>query len=98
MKTQLFISSKIRHAALILILLATLATSTTASAQDGGLDPTFGTGGVVITDLGDTSDLGLDVVLQPDGKIITTGLGQPDESNPYNRTPVITRYNSNGSL
>lgn len=98
MKTKFFVPSKMRHAALILILIGTLATNTSASAQDGGLDPTFGTGGVVITDLGDTSDLGLDVVLQPDGKIVTTGLGQPDENNPYQRTPVIMRYNANGSL
>jgi uncharacterized delta-60 repeat protein len=39
---------------------------------DGGLDPGFGTGGTVTTDFGG-QDMGLALVLQPDGKFVVAG-------------------------
>jgi uncharacterized delta-60 repeat protein len=39
----------------------------------GTLDPTFGSGGIVLTDLGPGVGYVLQVLLQPDGKILTVG-------------------------
>jgi len=76
------------------ILLALLA-STGALAADGILDSGFGTGGVVITDLGSTADAGSRAALSPDGGKIW-GLGST--AGGAGRVPVIVRYNSDGSL
>jgi uncharacterized delta-60 repeat protein len=54
------------------------------------LDPTFGTNGVVTTKINGLPTSTHDIVLQPDGRIITLGSVQSQR--------VITRYNSNGSL
>src|SRR5205823_1172487 len=40
---------------------------------DGTLDGTFGSGGLVTTDFGGTSDLAFAVVLQPDSKLVAAG-------------------------
>ena len=65
-----------------------------ARAADGDLDPTFGNGGKVITDISNNDNYGFAVVTQSDGKIIVAG-----QSGVY---PVfhsaLARYNSNGSL
>jgi uncharacterized delta-60 repeat protein len=46
---------------------------------DGSLDPTFGSGGKVISDIGPTlSDHGDDAVLTADGKIVVTGASFPN--------------------
>jgi uncharacterized delta-60 repeat protein len=55
---------------------------------NGGLDPTFGTGGLVTTDFGST-DQALAVALQTDGKIVTAGRRGSDV--------IVARYNANGS-
>ena len=60
--------------------LAALATVPTAAAraQAGGLDPAFGSAGLVTLDLGG-QETGFDVALQPDGRILTAGvIQQPD--------------------
>lgn len=58
----------------------------------GGLDPSFGTGGKVITSPGGfVSTSG--ITLQPDGKILSTGSGLPGSS-----LFSLTRYNIDGSL
>ena len=41
--------------------------------HDGSLDPTFGAGGLVVTDFGSDADRGEAVVLQPDGHIVVVG-------------------------
>lgn len=58
-------------------------------AQDGSLDKTFGTTGIVTTDFGD-SESGYSVIVQPDGKIIVAGSSMTGFA--------IVRYNSNGTL
>src|SRR5439155_17394134 len=64
---------------------------------NGALDPTFGTGGKVITDFTTlvpaiSSDDEIDgLALQPDGKIIATGFST------FNGF-AIARYNSNGTI
>ncbi len=67
-----------------------------SAAADGDLDPAFGAGGIVTTDLnGNSPDVGNGVVVQSDGKIIVAGstvvTGQPAAIG-------LTRYNSDGSL
>jgi uncharacterized delta-60 repeat protein len=88
MKTKYFLK-KIQYAAFALVVIATLLASTNALAAEGALDPTFGTNGVVVTDLGSSSDTAINIVLQPDGKIIMAGSGS---------APTIVRYNLDGTL
>jgi len=58
----------------------------------GVLDPSFGTNGKEVTAITlDSGLLGVDIALQPDGKIVAVG------SNNY-RDFAINRYNSDGSL
>lgn len=62
--------------------------------SDGTLDNTFGSGGKVITAIGNGNDVGLSVALQSDGKIVLTGysfIGNNDDI-------AVVRYNSDGNL
>src|ERR1043165_8044635 len=63
-----------------------------AQAADGDLDPTFGTGGKVVTDFNSSSDWLSRIAVQPDGKIVAIGDAHP--SNKF----ALARYNSNGTL
>jgi uncharacterized delta-60 repeat protein len=67
-----------------------IATASVAS-RPGDLDPSFGTGGKVITEIGGSSDVAYAVVRQGDGKIVTAGLGGALDF-------ALARYNSDGSL
>lgn len=59
---------------LVAVTAAALAGGTAAAhAAPGELDPTFGDGGVVLTDLGTTTFEGLEV--QPDGKVVVLDSG-----------------------
>jgi uncharacterized delta-60 repeat protein len=62
----------------------------------GQLDPTFGAGGIVTTDVGGpTQDLARDLVVsQPDGKVILVGTSGSGTATQM----VALRYNSDGSL
>jgi uncharacterized delta-60 repeat protein len=65
---------------------------------NGVLDPTFGIGGKVITDVGDL-DIAEALVLQPDGKLIvagTTRSGVPQST--ARGTSRLARYLPNGML
>jgi uncharacterized delta-60 repeat protein len=68
--------------------------------SDGTLDNTFGTGGVVIVDVGRDpvtgfgSDWCESLLLQPDGKLVA--IGHSDNGN--HTRGVIARFNPNGSL
>ena len=59
----------------------------------GGLDPSFGTGGRVITDFDGFDDVGDSVVVQTDGKIVVGGYSL---SGDYHF--ALVRYNANGTL
>jgi uncharacterized delta-60 repeat protein len=67
--------------------------------QAGTLDPTFGTGGVVTTNVYST-DIGRKVFVQPDGKILVVGVGYiPNNNPPFSfDMPLAARYNSDGTL
>jgi uncharacterized delta-60 repeat protein len=56
--------------------------------NNGVLDPTFGNGGVVVTDFGAT-DQAFAVAVQPDGKIVTAGRRGSDS--------IVARYNQDGT-
>jgi uncharacterized delta-60 repeat protein len=64
-------------------------------APDGSLDPDFGTGGMLTTDLGSTFDYGQAVALQPDGKIIVAGATVVAG---FGLSWALVRYNADGSL
>ena len=58
---------------------------------DGTLDTSFGTDGIVITDFGFGYNYATAIALQPDGKIIVTGVS-------YNNKFAMARYTTNGDL
>jgi len=66
---------------------------------DGSLDSAFGSGGKVITDFPSSGDIVDDVafglILQPDGRIIITGVTEPRSSD---SDFALVRYNTDGSL
>jgi uncharacterized delta-60 repeat protein len=65
---------------------------------DGSLDTTFGTGGIVFTDLnGGSSDWARAMALQPDGKIVLAG-ETASPVLPSDQDFALVRYNSDGSL
>ncbi|MFD9410945.1 calcium-binding protein [Streptomyces sp. NPDC059989] len=68
----------------------------TALAAPGDLDPAFDGDGKVVTDLIYYED-SQDMVLQPDGKIITVGSLTPAEGGENGSDFSLLRYNPNGS-
>ncbi|MEV6297277.1 calcium-binding protein [Streptomyces sp. NPDC051896] len=64
-----------------------------AVAAPGDLDPTFGTGGKVLTDFGGTD---FATAVQADGKIIA--VGQSDGTSAGDFDFALARYNTDGSL
>lgn len=65
-------------------------------AADGSLDATFGNGGIVTTDIGENDDLGMDVEVQPDGRIIVAGTSSNVDGTDSGFG--LIRYNPDGSL
>jgi uncharacterized delta-60 repeat protein len=64
---------------------------------NGHLDETFGEAGRVLTSFGGDYDSWNDVAVQPDGKIVTTGLGAR-ESGRVSDGFALARHTANGSL
>ncbi|MBY0512282.1 MAG: hypothetical protein K2P78_00010 [Gemmataceae bacterium] len=60
----------------------------------GTLDPSFGTGGAVVSDFGQ-NDTAAAVVLQPDGKLVVAGTTAPAVGG---SSFLVARYNPNGTL
>ena len=68
-----------------------------AQAADGDLDPLFGSGGMVMTDLGKSTDLAEAVAIQADGKLVVVGTTY--KNNDFSTEDfVVTRYNTDGTL
>jgi len=61
---------------------------------DGSLDPTFGTGGLVTTDLGGSDSINA-LVLQPDGRLVAAGYNSLTSSH---TNFALARYQPDGSL
>lgn len=67
------------------------------SYADGNLDPSFGTGGLVVTPFGTSSGIIpnlRNVRVQPDGKIVAVGVATTGAANDF----ALARYNPDGSL
>src|SRR5207237_10393012 len=68
-----------------------------AQAAAGDLDPTFGSGGMVTTDINRSTDLAKAVAIQSDGKLVV--VGQTYKNNDYSTEDfAVTRYNTDGTL
>jgi uncharacterized delta-60 repeat protein len=65
-----------------------------AQATDGGVDPTFGSNGRVLTDFSNSEDFLDRVAVQSDGKIVAIGTS---DAPSYGRF-ALARYNPDGSL
>src|SRR5881227_267102 len=79
------------------IVLAWFVNPQVARAAAGDLDPTFGTGGMVTTDLNHSTDIANAVAVQTDGKLIV--VGQTYKNNDFSGEDfVVTRYNTDGTL
>ncbi len=83
-------------------ILVLAMTFTIAQAAPGALDPTFGTGGKVVTpdfrpDPSASSSASA-MLIQPDGKIIVTGTTSELAGTFYRSYLILARYNTNGSL
>lgn len=79
--------------ALLLFLFGIL--SSVSIAQDGSLDTSFGDEGIVVTDLGNSQDWGLNVAQQTNQKLIVSGSTNLNTGNHY---PYLLRYMSDGIL
>ena len=77
----------------IYILLAILSIMFLTGCKPGTLDATFGTGGIVTTDMGG-GDNASALVIQPDGKIVAAGYSLSGSSYDF----TLVRYNANGGL
>ena len=81
----------------IAVTLSLLGGRGLAQAADGDLDPTFGTGGTLMTDISRSTDLANAVAIQSDGKLVV--VGQTYKNNDYSTEDfVVTRYNTDGTL
>ena len=60
---------------------------------DGSLDPSFGTGGIVTTDLGG-NESGYKIAFQADGKIVIAGASRDENGSDL----LVIRYNPDGSI
>jgi len=74
-----------------IVLAGLLLGSTPAWSWPGDLDPSFGRGGKVLTDLGGDEEANA-AALQPDGRIVAAGSGQSG------RRFLVVRYNGDGTL
>lgn len=63
---------------------------------NGSLDPSFGTGGKVVTDFFGSDDQGFALVRQTDGKLIAAGAAI--DINSFESEFALVRYNENGTL
>lgn len=74
-----------------------LVAGSTWIPTDGDLDPSFGDGGVVMTDFNTSTDLANAVALQADGKLVVAGTTYIN--NDFSDEDfAIARYNADGSL
>ena len=79
------------------IVLAWLNSSQVAEAAAGDLDPTFGSAGMVTTDINRSTDIANAVAVQADGKLVV--VGQTYKQNDFSDEDfVVTRYNPDGTL
>jgi uncharacterized delta-60 repeat protein len=76
------------------LLALQLALAAPAQAAGGDLDPSFGTGGKVVTDLDGFQDEAWAVAVQPDGKVVAGGFTTTDTTH---RDFALARYQPDGT-
>ena len=87
--------NKNRVTTITFLLAICFAIPISSTAQDGSLDLTFGTNGIVFTSiLNYTYNIAGSLAIQADGKIVVGGYSQ----NGNNPNPILIRYNTDGSL
>jgi uncharacterized delta-60 repeat protein len=64
---------------------------------DGSLDPSFGAGGKVITNVPGIEEA-FALAVQPDGKLVVAGIAGPLGFGDLNQNFALARYNADGSL
>src|SRR5262245_6505737 len=84
------------RSALVLGVGLMVASAVHVWAAAGSFDPSFGTGGHVITELGPNAVAGA-VVRQPDGKLVVLGSAQITGGS-SNRHIVLVRYTADGGV
>jgi uncharacterized delta-60 repeat protein len=68
-----------------------------AQAASGDLDPSFGIGGQVTTDISNSTDIANAVTIQADGKLVV--VGETYRKNDFSDEDfVVTRYDTDGTL
>jgi uncharacterized delta-60 repeat protein len=78
-------------------ILTLFASVQMAQAADGDLDPLFGSGGMVTTDISRSTDIAEAVAIQADGKLVVVGTTY--KNNDFSDEDfVVTRYNTDGTL
>jgi uncharacterized delta-60 repeat protein len=85
----------LRTLATIALFIAQVILSPPANAAPGDLDPTFGTGGKVTTDIAPGSDHASGVDIQSDGRIVVAG---DAVSGGTGDDFALARYNADGTL
>ncbi len=81
----------------VAIMLTWFISPQVAQAAAGDLDPTFGIGGMVTTDLNHSTDIANAVAVQPDGKFIV--VGQTYKNNDFSGEDfAVARYSADGTL
>lgn len=72
---------------------------TVAEAQEEGLDPSFGTGGRVVTDFFRFADEAFALAVQPDGRILAAGsASHPGIGQGFGNDFAVARYTADGLL
>src|SRR5262245_20175745 len=79
----------------VALLAVVLWLPSVATAAPGDLDPTFGTGGKVVTPVGTSDDVVYSLVQQADGKLVAAGYKKLSTTNV---DFLLVRYNLDGSL
>ena len=83
--------------ALCAVLISASALAWLAAAA-GDLDPTFGTGGIVTTDVAGCCESASDVAVQPDGMIVVAGTVLSSFDTFVDNNFMLVRYDSTGAL
>ena len=87
-------SPRLTFSRLAVVLLLLVLPARPARAASGDLDPTFGAGGIVITDItGGSSETAYAVIVQPDGMIVAGGSAKAGAKTDF----ALLRYNSDGT-
>jgi uncharacterized delta-60 repeat protein len=63
-------------------------------SPDGALDPSFGTGGIVSTDIAGSSDYARALIQQADGKLVAAGVAPTQTGSSF----ALARYHPDGTL